>query len=82
MLENAALIVEHPRLDPQLPFVLAAVAFGRAMTVFDWFKKHYVAVMRAGGGMLIVIGVLLMTGVWDSWVSSLQVWVNGFTVAV
>ena len=65
-----------------LPFVLAAVAFGRAMTVFDWFKKHYVAVMRAGGGMLVVIGVLLMTGVWDSWVSSLQVWVNGFTVAV
>jgi cytochrome c-type biogenesis protein len=65
-----------------LPFVLAAVAFGRAMTVFDWFKKHYVAVMRAGGGMLIVIGVLLMTGVWDTWVSSLQVWVNGFTVAV
>ena len=32
--------------------------------------------------MLVVIGVLLMTGVWDSWVSSLQVWVNGFTVAV
>jgi cytochrome c-type biogenesis protein len=65
-----------------LPFVLAAIAFGRAMTVFGWFKKHYVAVMRAGGGLLVVIGVLLMTGVWDSWVASLQVWVNGFTVAV
>jgi cytochrome c-type biogenesis protein len=65
-----------------LPFVLAAVAFGRAMTVFGWFKQHYVAVMRAGGAMLVVIGVLLVTGVWDSWVSSLQVWVNGFTVAV
>ena len=34
------------------------------------------------GAMLVVIGVLLVTGVWDSWVSALQVWVNGFTVAV
>jgi cytochrome c-type biogenesis protein len=65
-----------------LPFLLAALAFSRAMTVFGWFKRHYVAVMRVGGGMLVVIGVLLVTGVWDSWVQSMQVWVNGFTVAV
>ena len=65
-----------------LPFLLAALAFGRAMTVFGWFKRHHVAVMRVGGGMLVVIGVLLVTGVWDSWVQSMQVWVNGFTVAV
>ncbi|MEO7979324.1 MAG: cytochrome c biogenesis protein CcdA [Sporichthyaceae bacterium] len=65
-----------------LPFVLAALAFGRAMTVFGWFKKHYVAVMRTGGGVLVVLGILMVTGVWDSWIGALQVWVNGFTVAV
>ncbi len=65
-----------------LPFVLAALAFGRAMTVFGWFKRHYLAMMRTGGAFLVVIGILLVTGVWNTWVVALQVWVNGFTVAV
>ena len=65
-----------------LPFVLTALAFGRAMTAFGWVKRHYLAVMRVGGGLLVVIGVLLVTGEWNTLVQDLQVWVNGFTVAV
>ena len=48
-----------------LPFVLTALAFSRAMTAFGWVKRHYVAVMRIGGAMLVVIGVLLVTGAWN-----------------
>lgn len=65
-----------------LPFVLTAVAFGRAMTAFAWVKRHHVAVMRTGGLMLVTIGVLLVTGAWTDLTTSLQVWVNGFTPAV
>ncbi|HEX4700318.1 MAG TPA: cytochrome c biogenesis protein CcdA [Actinomycetes bacterium] len=65
-----------------LPFVVTALAFGRAMTAFGWVKRHYLAVMRTGGGLLVVIGLLLVTGAWDQLVQQLQVWVNGFTVAV
>jgi cytochrome c-type biogenesis protein len=65
-----------------LPFVVTALAFGRAMTAFAWVKRHYVAVMRAGGVMLVVIGVLLVTGAWNELVVRMQVWVNGFTPAV
>jgi cytochrome c-type biogenesis protein len=65
-----------------LPFVLTALAFGRAMTAFGWVKRHYLAVMRTGGGLLVVIGLLLVTGAWDQLVEQLQVWVNGFTVAI
>ena len=65
-----------------LPFVVAALAFGRAMTAFGWVKRHYLAVMRTGGAMLVVIGLLLVTGAWDQLVEQLQVWVNGFTVAI
>jgi cytochrome c-type biogenesis protein len=65
-----------------LPFVLTALAFSRAMTAFGWVKKHYVAVMRVGGAMLVAIGLLLVTGKWDDVVVGLQVWANGFTPAV
>ena len=65
-----------------LPFVLSASGFDRAMTTFGWVKRHQVWVMRAGGAMLVTIGVLLVTGVWNDWTITMQVWVNGFTPAV
>lgn len=65
-----------------IPFVLAAVAFRKALGAFAWVKKHYVWVMRIGGTMMILTGVLLLTGAWDSLVQEMQVWSNGFTVGV
>ena len=65
-----------------IPFVLTALGFGRAMTAFSWVRRHQLAVMRVGGGLLVLIGVLLVTGVWNTLTVSLQVWVNGFTPAV
>ena len=65
-----------------LPFVLTALAFSRAMTVFAWVRRHHLAVMRTGGAMLVLIGILLVTGVWADLVVSMQVWVYGFTPAV
>ena len=65
-----------------LPFVLTALAFSRAMNAFSWVKKHYVAIMRTGGAMLVIIGVLLVTGAWNDLVVGLQVWANRFAPAV
>ncbi|MFJ5709733.1 MULTISPECIES: cytochrome c biogenesis CcdA family protein [unclassified Streptomyces] len=65
-----------------VPFILAAVAFRKALGAFGWVKKHYVWVMRIGGGMMIVTGLLLLTGVWDSMVSTMQGWAGGFTVGI
>jgi cytochrome c-type biogenesis protein len=58
-----------------LPFVLTAVAFRKAMGAFGYVKRHYQAVMRIGGGMLVLIGVLLVTGQWDH----LVIWLQGQT---
>lgn len=63
-----------------LPFILAALAFRRALGAFGWIKRHYAWVMRIGGGMLIITGVLLATGVWDRLVYDLMVWSSEFTV--
>ncbi|MFI8828391.1 cytochrome c biogenesis CcdA family protein [Streptomyces sp. NPDC053431] len=65
-----------------LPFVLTAIAFRKALGAFGWVKRHYAWVMRIGGGMMIVTGVLLLTGVWDSMVSTMQSWSDGFTVGI
>jgi cytochrome c-type biogenesis protein len=65
-----------------LPFILAAIAFRKALGAFGWVKKHYVWVMRIGGIMMIATGLLLVTGVWDSIVQQMQVWSNGYTVGI
>lgn len=65
-----------------VPFVLTAVAFRKALGAFGWVKRHYVWVMRVGGTMMIVTGVLLLTGAWDALVQDMQSWSDGFTVGI
>ncbi|MER5807654.1 cytochrome c biogenesis protein CcdA [Streptomyces sp. NPDC002033] len=65
-----------------VPFILAAIAFRKALGAFGWVKKHYAWVMRIGGGMLIVTGLLLVTGMWASIVTGMQSWTDGFTVGI
>ncbi|MBB4925099.1 cytochrome c biogenesis CcdA family protein [Kitasatospora kifunensis] len=55
-----------------VPFVLAALAFRRAIGAFGFIKRHYQWVMRIGGGLLVAVGVLLITGGWDYLTNQLQ----------
>lgn len=65
-----------------LPFVLAAMTLRKALGAFSWIKQHYTWVMRTGGVMMTTTGLLLLTGLWDRIVQSMQVWSNGFTVGI
>ena len=65
-----------------LPFLLAALAYRRAMSAFDVLRRHRVAIARAGGVMLVVIGVLLVTGIWADLVARMQGFVTDFVPAV
>lgn len=56
-----------------LPFVIAAVAFRRALGAFATIRRHSRAITVAGGLMLVVLGLLLVTGVWDS----VTIWMRG-----
>ncbi|MFJ6650978.1 cytochrome c biogenesis CcdA family protein [Streptomyces sp. NPDC091290] len=80
--ERGAILTAAYCLGLGVPFVLAAVAFRKALGAFGWIKRHYVWVMRVGGAMMIVTGVLLLTGAWDRIVQEMQVWSNGFTVGI
>jgi cytochrome c-type biogenesis protein len=64
-----------------LPFLLVAVAFRRTAGAMAFVKRHYVAVMRIGGGMLVLLGVLMVTGLWDQVTVQLRVWSSSFGTA-
>jgi cytochrome c-type biogenesis protein len=55
-----------------LPFILAAVAWRRAIGAVGWIRRHQQAVTRAGGLMLVAVGLLLLTGWWDQAVQWVQ----------
>jgi cytochrome c-type biogenesis protein len=55
-----------------IPFLAAALAYRRAMRAFGVLRRHRVAIARFGGGMLVLIGVLLVTGVWGQLVIQAQ----------
>ena len=64
------------------PFILVALAYRKMMGAISWVRRHQVWVTRIGGIMLIVVGLLLVSGIWDLWVAHLRGWVGGFSVAV
>ena len=65
-----------------VPFVLAGVAYQRALFTFGWVRSHYALVMRLGGGLLVVVGVFMVTGLYGQFSAHLQDWVSGFQVGI
>jgi cytochrome c-type biogenesis protein len=45
-----------------VPFLLTAVAFDRATTAFRWIREHYLLVTGVSGAVLVLMGVLMLTG--------------------
>jgi cytochrome c-type biogenesis protein len=65
-----------------LPFIIAGLAFRRMLGAVRWVRRHQVWVTRIGGLMLIAVGILLVSGIWDLWVAYLRGWVGSFSVVV
>ncbi len=61
-----------------LPFLATALAYRRALGAFGAVKRHYPLVMRIGGGMLVALGVLLVSGLWGDLTIELKSWISGF----
>jgi cytochrome c-type biogenesis protein len=66
-----------------LPFDLMAALWERAGRASDWLRRRRRVLQTVGGLMLVVVGLLMLTGVWETVVVWLQVrLVNGFQVAI
>ncbi len=55
-----------------IPFILAALGISRVFRLFAFARRHALAVMRTGGALLIVLGVLEVSGVWGLWLAQLR----------
>ena len=49
-----------------LPFLLAAAGLSWMSGVSRWLRGHYQLLQRTGGVLLVVLGLLMVTGVWGS----------------
>jgi cytochrome c-type biogenesis protein len=45
-----------------IPFLLTTVAFNRMTKMFTFVKRHYAVIVAIGGAILIVMGLLIVTG--------------------
>ncbi|MBU6244834.1 MAG: cytochrome c biogenesis protein CcdA [Actinomycetales bacterium] len=65
-----------------LPFIVLALAFSRTARALALVRSHSELIMRIGGGLLIGIGLLLVTGLWGEFTIWLRVSVPGFETAL
>lgn len=76
--QRATVLVVAYCLGLGIPFLIAAVAFRRMMGAVSWVRRHQQWVQRLGGAMLVVVGLLLLTGAWDYLITWTQTQVVGF----
>jgi cytochrome c-type biogenesis protein len=63
-----------------IPFLLVAVAFQRMVNVLGFFRRNARMVSRIGGALLVLVGLLEVTGAWVSAVSWMHThWFSGFS---
>lgn len=65
-----------------IPFLLIALGAHRSTAAVAFLRSHRVAIMRLGGGLLVLIGLALITGVWANWTQSLQSLIGGFVTVI
>ncbi len=63
-----------------IPFLVVATAFQRGMRAFEFARRHARLVTGIGGGMLVLVGLLEVTGAWTAAITWMQIhWFQGYT---
>jgi cytochrome c-type biogenesis protein len=56
-----------------IPFIIVALAFQRGMTAFQFARRHAVLIARIGGGLLVLVGILEVSGAWTAAIDWLKI---------
>jgi cytochrome c-type biogenesis protein len=57
-----------------VPFVLVALGARWALGATSFLRRHARAVTQVGGGLLVLVGILLVTGAWTELMQQLRSW--------
>jgi cytochrome c-type biogenesis protein len=62
-----------------VPFLIFAVLFQRGVRGFGFARRHALTIMRVGGGLLIVVGILQVSGGWTDVMTWLRLhWIASY----
>ena len=62
-----------------VPFLLVAAGFGWLTRALGFIRRHHRVIGAIGGAVLVAMGVLLVSGVWDHWMNLLRATVGPST---
>ncbi|MDO4909900.1 MAG: cytochrome c biogenesis CcdA family protein [Corynebacterium sp.] len=61
-----------------IPFIVVALGSARAMTAVGWLSKHSRHLQIFGGVLLVLVGLALVSGLWDYFISWVRQWTVSF----
>ncbi|WP_018157059.1 cytochrome c biogenesis CcdA family protein [Demetria terragena] len=70
-MQRGVLLASLYSLGMGLPFLLIAAGWSRAERASSWLRDRHRPIQLVGGGLMVVLGLLMLTGVWEqvtSWV--------------
>ncbi|MDQ4109233.1 MAG: cytochrome c biogenesis protein CcdA, partial [Actinomycetota bacterium] len=68
--KGAALLVVYS-LGLGLPFLLVGIGADRLVRSLRWVRRHYRVIAGVSGGLLVTVGVMLMTGLFQRFIAPL-----------
>ncbi len=62
-----------------IPFLIVAALFQRGMRLFSFARRHAALVTRVGGALLVIVGILQVSGLWAAAMTWLKIhWIGGY----
>ena len=80
--ERGAILAFSYALGLGIPFILLAAGFSWATRSVEIIRKNIRAVNIFGGLLLVLLGLLIATGIWDQIVNWMQGWISDFVPAI
>lgn len=65
-----------------LPFIALAVGFGRMTSALTVLRRNGRRLQLAGGGLLVLVGVAIATGLWQRWMIALRPLIQGVELPI
>jgi cytochrome c-type biogenesis protein len=65
-----------------IPFVLAGLAFTKMARAVAFLRRRQLLIMRIGGLSMVLVGLLLVTGAWDTLTGVLRQWAASFETVI
>ncbi len=79
---RAAILGVAYSLGLGVPFLLVAIGLRGSARMLGFLRRHRLTIMRLGGGMLVLLGLAMVTGLWGRLVAWLQLIMPSFTTAI